>query len=286
MKTIVFFFALSIYPLFVAQTSFPDFLAGTWQMENENTYEHWDLISEHNLRGFSYEMKNGRMQVSEYLELSRVKKKTVYSATVLGQNNRATIQFSMIPNDSCFVFVNNKHDFPKKIVYHKLSDSLLRVEISDGAEKKFSYQMHRLQETTISTDTNIQNPNYDPALALQLGGDDYGMKSYVLVVLKTGTNKTTDRDFINTCFRGHMDNISRLVDEQKLLVAGPLGKNNATYRGIFILNVTTFDEAKELLAKDLAITEGLLDYDLYNWYGSAALAKYLDYSDKIWKIKP
>ncbi len=286
MKPILILIVLSSSPLFSAQSPFPDFLVGTWQMENENTYEHWDLISEYNLRGFSYEIKNGRMQVSEYLELKRVKKKTVYSASVLGQNNGTTIQFSMIPNDSCFVFMNNKHDFPKKIVYHKLSDSLLRVEISDGADKKFSYQMHRLPETSISSDTNIQNPNYDPILAKLLGGDDYGMKNYVLVVLKTGPNSSTDQDFINTCFRGHMDNISRLVDEQKLLVAGPLGKNNATYRGIFILNVTTFEEAKQLLANDLAIKEGLLDYDLYNWYGSAALLKYLEYSDKIWRIKP
>ena len=144
MKAALILFALSISPLLSAQSHFPDFLVGTWQVEDENHYEHWDLISEHNLRGFSYEMKNGRMQVSEYLELSKSKKKTVYSATVLGHNNGATIQFSMIPNDSSFVFVNNKHDFPKKIVYHKLSDSLLKVEISNGAEKRISYHMHRL----------------------------------------------------------------------------------------------------------------------------------------------
>ena len=76
------------------------------------------------------------------------------------------------------------------------------------------------------------------------------------------------------------------VEKGKLIVAGPLGKNDQTYRGIFILNVTTFDEAKSLLQNDTAIKEGLLDFDLFKWYGSAALPDYLESSDKIWKVKP
>lgn len=67
---------------------------------------------------------------------------------------------------------------------------------------------------------------------------------------------------------------------------GPLGKNENTYRGIFILNVATIDAAQKLLKTDPAIKEGLLDAELYNWYGSAALPEYLKASDKIWKSKP
>jgi len=72
-----------------------------------------------------------------------------------------------------------------------------------------------------------------------------------------------------------------------LIVAGPLGKNELKYRGIFILNnVKSMDEAKELLQNDLAIKNGLLDYDILTWFGSAALPEYLPFSDKIWKSKP
>lgn len=130
------------------------------------------------------------------------------------------------------------------------------------------------------------NPNYDNNLAEKLGADDYGMKSYVLVILKSGTNKSTDKQFIDSCFKSHMQNIERLVKLNKLVVAGPLGKNDKTYRGIFILNTIDFEEAKELLQADLAIKESLLDYDIYKWYGSAALPEYLKESDKIWKKKP
>lgn len=130
------------------------------------------------------------------------------------------------------------------------------------------------------------NPNFDAELAEKFGADDYGMKGYVFVILKTGSNNTTDKEFINSCFLGHMENIRKLVADGKLIVAGPLAKNENSYRGIFILNLTSIDEAKELLQTDPAIREKLLEADLYNWYGSAALPEYLESSEKIWKVSP
>lgn len=128
------------------------------------------------------------------------------------------------------------------------------------------------------------NPNYDEALATKLGADDYGMKSYIFVMLKTGANESTDKILRDSCFSGHMSNIGKLVDEGKLIVAGPIEKNDKTYRGIFILNVTTPEEAEELLNTDPAIHAGFLEPELYKWYGSAALSEYLKASDKIWKV--
>lgn len=130
------------------------------------------------------------------------------------------------------------------------------------------------------------NANYDSTLAKNLGADDYGMKKYVLVILKTGPNKTEDKNLIDSLFTGHMNNIGRLVEMDKLIVAGPIGKNDKTYRGIFVLNVANFEEANQLLQSDPAISGNLLEPELYNWYGSAALSRYLEYSDKIWKSKP
>ena len=134
---------------------------------------------------------------------------------------------------------------------------------------------------------SIANPLYNKDLAEKLGGDDYGMKSYFLVILKTGKNQTSDKTFINEKFRGHLDNINRLVKDDKLIVAGPLGKNELTYRGVFILNnIKTIEDAKALLQTDPAISSELLDYEILTWYGSAALPTHLPYSDKIWKTKP
>jgi hypothetical protein len=80
--------------------------------------------------------------------------------------------------------------------------------------------------------------------------------------------------------------MERLVRINKLIVAGPIAKNEKTYRGIFILDAKTIDEATELLNTDPAINSHLLDPELYIWYGSAALPEYLKASDKVWKKRP
>ncbi len=83
-----------------------------------------------------------------------------------------------------------------------------------------------------------------------------------------------------------MANISQLVEQGEMIIAGPLGKNAQAYRGIFVLNTSDTLKAQELLRGDPAINEGLLHADLYPWYGSAALSEYLPAADKIWKLKP
>jgi uncharacterized protein YciI len=137
-----------------------------------------------------------------------------------------------------------------------------------------------------AANAQVANPKYDARLAASLGGDDYGMKPYVLVILKTGPNKIEDQAKVTRLFQGHMHNIGRLADAGKLIVAGPLRKNEKAYRGIFILNVKTLDEARQLLETDPAVKEKLLEAELFEWYGSAALPLYLEGHQKIEKLKP
>lgn len=132
----------------------------------------------------------------------------------------------------------------------------------------------------------ITNSAFDKTLSEKLGADEYGMKMYVFVILKTGDNKTQEKSFIDSCFAGHMANMERLSKANQLVVAGPFGKNDADFRGLFILNVKTIKEANLLLETDPAIKSNLLRAELYPWYGSAALPEYLDAHNKIWKTKP
>jgi len=127
---------------------------------------------------------------------------------------------------------------------------------------------------------------YNAALADSLGADEYGMKSYTFVILKTGSQTEPDNDKRNALFRGHLDNIGKLVEAGKMVIAGPLGKNDLSYRGIFVLNTSDVEEAKTLLASDPAIAAGLLDYEVMNWYGSAALPAYIETHRKIEKQQP
>ncbi|MGM0582338.1 MAG: YciI family protein [Bacteroidota bacterium] len=131
-----------------------------------------------------------------------------------------------------------------------------------------------------------QNSKYDKNLADSLGADDYGMKSYSLVMLKTGGGNIEDKARVDSLFRGHLDNIGRLAEAGEIIVAGPLGKNSNNYRGIFIFDENDKTKVAELLQTDPAIKADLLAYDIYNWYGSAALPVYLETHSKIEKIRP
>ncbi|WP_306354170.1 YciI family protein [Flavobacterium sp. '19STA2R22 D10 B1'] len=130
-----------------------------------------------------------------------------------------------------------------------------------------------------------ENPKYNKNLAESLGADEYGMKFYVLVILKTGANTTKNKEVTDSLFQGHMANIEKLAKDGKLVIAGPMQKNEKSYRGIFVLNVKTIEEAATLLETDPAIKEKLLEAELYGWYGSAALPLYLKEHDKIEKKK-
>lgn len=129
---------------------------------------------------------------------------------------------------------------------------------------------------------NAQKPIYDSILAKKLQADDYGMKMYVFVMLKTGSNTSTDKEAKSKAFAGHMKNIQKMADEGKLAVAGPFEKGG-THRGLFILNVTTFEEANKLLEGDTAIKEKYLESELIQWYGSASLMETPDIHKKLQK---
>ena len=285
MKYILTYLLLMLGHQTFSQSSFPSFLKGTWKQENTDVYEHWDSLNAGTLKGFSYILKDGNMKVSEYLDLTSKNNLLTYTATVVRQNGGKSVSFKQSKGGNEFVFENQAHDFPKKLVYKRITATEMQVEVSDGKDKVEIFKLFKQGDGTVK-DTVSANPGYDKELARKLGSDDYGMRSYILVILKTGINQTTDKNELQELFRGHMNNINRLVEEGKMVVAGPLGKNDKTYRGIFILkDIGTIDNAKELLQTDPAIKAGILDVELYNWYGSAALPEYLPASDKIWKVK-
>jgi len=269
-----------------AQRQFPDFLQGTWKMEGKEIYEHWDKPSDRRLKGFSYALKGGQLTVSEYLDIVQRDDRTIYTATVLNQNQGQSVDFLLTASDSTYTFENLNHDFPQKITYKKMADSAIFVRVFGKNREGFSYQMKK-QYVKPGKNGTTANPNYDPSLAAEFSADEYGMKMYIFVILKTGTNQTKDQAFLSEKFSGHMNNINRLVEEKKLVIAGPFDQNSQSYRGLFILNnVATVDEANVLLQTDPAIQAGLLDVELFPWYGSAALPAYLKFADKIWKVKP
>lgn len=55
--------------------------------------------------------------------------------------------------------------------------------------------------------------SYNQKLADSLGADQYGMKAYTIVMLKTGTAKIDDKEKRSELMKGHMENIGKLAKE-------------------------------------------------------------------------
>lgn len=123
---------------------------------------------------------------------------------------------------------------------------------------------------------------YDSLLAKKLGADDYGMKHYVMALLKKGPNRTQDSTTAANIQAGHMKNIERMAKEGKLVVAGPF-EDDWDVRGIYIFNVSTVEEAQKLTATDPAIIAGRLVMELHPFYCSAALMQVNDVHNTIQK---
>ena len=149
-----------------------------------------------------------------------------------------------------------------------------------------SFLLIACQEQETQNEINL-NPEfasngYDSLLAQELGADDYGMKKFVFALLKSGPTRSQDSTEAAIIQAGHMANINRLAEEGKLVMAGPF-LDGGEYRGIFIFDVETLEEAEELIKTDPAIQTGRLVMELHPWYASATLVQLNDLHSKIQK---
>ncbi|MEL6844788.1 MAG: YciI family protein [Bacteroidota bacterium] len=138
------------------------------------------------------------------------------------------------------------------------------------------------EPTATETTGSDTPPTYDEALATRLGADDYGMKVYIMAYLKRGPNRDRSPEEAAALQRAHMDNIGRLAEEGKLVLAGPYG-DDGDIRGIYIFDVATIEEARALTETDPAIQAGSLEMELRQWYGTAALGLLNEWHPKIAK---
>lgn len=122
-------------------------LSGTWHQDDPMNVEHWDLLHATSLKGTSYQMVEGKIRVTEYLNLSIINQNLIYTATVIGQNEGKDIVFKAVPaKDKQLIFENLKHDFPKRIIYHFLNDSIISVTLSDNKNKIIHYKLFKQME--------------------------------------------------------------------------------------------------------------------------------------------
>jgi len=142
--------------------------------------------------------------------------------------------------------------------------------------------------TQASTPPKAIDTSYDAALAEELGADDYGMRSYVMVILKTGPNDKTLTDEAKRAeiFKGHFSNMKTLAENKQLALAGPFGDPDGIRRGLYIFNVKTVEEAQKLVMTDPAVEAGIFTPEFTPYYGSAALMQVNAVHKRIAKTNP
>ena len=64
--------------------------------------------------------------------------------------------------------------------------------------------------------------------------------------------------------KAHLENIGKLAETKKLVVAGPFG-DNGTLRGVFVFRTDSIDEARALANTDPAVKAGHLALQIHPW---------------------
>ena len=132
----------------------------------------------------------------------------------------------------------------------KLIPALLIVLTTTGTTT--SYQQDKRQKENKTDTVPAKTPAFE-------------MKQYFFVMLTKGAERSQDSITALKIQQGHMNNITKLANEGKLVVAGPFG-DDESWRGIFIFDCKTKEEVENLLKSDPAISSGRLSYEVHPWW--------------------
>ena len=91
------------------------------------------------------------------------------------------------------------------------------------------------------------------------------MKTYYLVFLKKGPNRTQDSLTAAKIQEGHMAHLIKMGNEGKICMAGPFS-DDGDIRGICVYNVDSEAEARQLAGDDPAVKSGRLILEIHPWY--------------------
>jgi Domain of unknown function (DUF6265) len=128
-----------------------EWLIGTWENKTQrgSIYETWTKISDDELHGKSYILKNNDTVVFETVQLLQEGDKLFYIPTVKNQNNNLPVRFALTrSSDTELVFELPEHDFPQVIAYTKIHTDSLVAQISgkkNGQERRQTFPMKRVK---------------------------------------------------------------------------------------------------------------------------------------------
>ena len=100
------------------------------------------------------------------------------------------------------------------------------------------------------------------------GDTTYIMKKYYLVLLKTNPDKETlDSLEVAEIQAAHLENINRLADMGKIVMAGPMG-DDGNLRGLFVMDCINLEEAETLCNTDPALKKKRMLFEVHPWWAA------------------
>jgi|ERR1043165_4511824 uncharacterized protein YciI len=95
----------------------------------------------------------------------------------------------------------------------------------------------------------------------------YEMKTYYLVFLKKGPNRTQDSVTVQKLQEQHIAHLDKMAMDGKMDICGPL-MEDGDIRGICIYNVSTKEEAEKLAGEDPMVKAGRLKVEIHPFYSA------------------
>lgn len=128
-----------------------EWMIGNWrQISGPDTIvEVWGPINDTTLLGSTVMTRSGDTVYVEHVQLVATQNNFFYIPTVSNQNNKKPVVFKLTHSENnAFVFENQLHDYPQRIVYQKIHlDSIYAFidGIEDGQYSKMEFPMQRLK---------------------------------------------------------------------------------------------------------------------------------------------
>jgi uncharacterized protein YciI len=114
-----------------------------------------------------------------------------------------------------------------------------------------------------------------PAPAAAAPAERFEMKKYFVAFLRRGPAWTAERTPESIRHgEGHMAHIDKMARAGKLLIAGPFEVDRSeltALAGIYIFDVPTLEEARDLVGQDPAVQAGRFVPEVLPWWGPAGL---------------
>ncbi|MBU1368647.1 MAG: hypothetical protein KJ578_05500 [Bacteroidetes bacterium] len=113
-------------------------LAGDWKSTTGPLfYESWKISADSSLAGIGFSINDADTLVIEKMRIERWGDSLVFSAVADKQNAGEAIAFGLAKTETNgWVFENLLHDYPNRIIYRILNDSIMEARIENTAGNK------------------------------------------------------------------------------------------------------------------------------------------------------